>query len=866
MADKRGFSIRYKLGLLAGVPVIGALLLSSIIVRDARRQAESAAALGSVEDLALLAAKISTSVHRLQSEREQLSRKFGEPAEPQLQAAFTETDKALSDLQGFLKNRDMKRLPPRLARDLTSARTLLGQLPEKRTAASSEGGDLIKTLEFYSQADTTLISAIAALMQLSDDGELLRAISSLVSVLQFKESASQEHAVLANVFQHNEFGPGVYKLLVTLVTEQAVGDRAFRQNAADDTQAVFDRSLRGEFMEKTAQMRQKALDTMDDEFGISADEWVTLQGKKVDALRDLENVLSERMRTVALKKVERTRSDLTTSMSLAGAVLVISILLAALIARGVTRSVSSLSGAAARVRNDKDFSVRAAKVSNDELGLLTDAFNEMLSGIQARDHELESHRQNLEGMVAARTAQLRERNDAMRVVLDNVEEGLATIHMDGSLAAETSASFARWFGAPVEGATLGSHMACVSENVSLAFRLGWEAVAEDFLPWELTLEQMPRSIQRDGRHYKVHYRPLLSGEKLNGALMVVADVTEALERERHAREQQEALRVFEQIMQDRHGFTEFMNEVNRLVELTYKPEALTIQELMRTVHTVKGNCGIFGVQSIAAIAHELESFVVEEQKVPAPEALEALQTAWTSFRNRIHKLHGDDGTLQVHPTELAHLVDLTERHTPHRELAEQLRELTYEPVQRRFMRMAERAKTLASRMGKQGLEIEQDGGSVRLPVEPWAEFWGSFVHVVRNAVDHGLETAEERAAAGKQGPAKLRLSCRKQNAQCIIEVSDNGHGIAWERVRAKAKERGLPHTTREDLVNALFTDGLSTRDAVSDTSGRGVGMSSVRESCFALGGRIEVISEPGQGSTFRFVFPEALTTSKRRVA
>jgi two-component system chemotaxis sensor kinase CheA len=137
---------------------------------------------------------------------------------------------------------------------------------------------------------------------------------------------------------------------------------------------------------------------------------------------------------------------------------------------------------------------------------------------------------------------------------------------------------------------------------------------------------------------------------------------------------------------------------------------------------------------------------------------------------------------------------------------------------------------------------------------------------VRNAVDHGLESADERRAAGRSGPPKLRLSCRRNDSQCVIEINDNGHGIAWERVRAKARERGLPCTTRDDLVGALFTDGLSTRDQTTDTSGRGVGMSSVREACAAMNGRIEVISEPEQGTTFRFSVPEAFGAARRRVA
>jgi len=82
--------------------------------------------------------------------------------------------------------------------------------------------------------------------------------------------------------------------------------------------------------------------------------------------------------------------------------------------------------------------------------------------------------------------------------------------------------------------------------------------------------------------------------------------------------------------------------------------------------------------------------------------------------------------------------------------------------------------------------------------------------------------------AARWGQPQLRLGCSTSGTDCVIEVADDGRGIDWERVRAKAKEHGLPHTTREELVNALFADGLSTRDEASDTSGRGLGMSVVR--------------------------------------
>ena len=852
------FSIRYKLALLAGVPVIGALLLSGLIVRDARREVASTAALGSVEDLALLASKISLAVHQLQTERVALSRHFGEAQSADVRLQESATDRSLLDLNTFLEKHDVRKLPPRLARDLRAARVTLAKLPEQRAAATTATGDYLRLLEFYGSANGFLISAIAALMQLSDEGELLRTISSLVSVLRFKESASQEHAVLANVFQLDDFSPGVYKELVTLVTEQTSNGHAFRENASDETQALFDRALRGDFMAKTAAMREKALNTMDEPFGVKAAEWVSLQGLKIEALRHLEESLTERVRAVAQRKVTATRANLTTSFALATAVLVTSVLLAWLIARGVTRSVASLNTAAVHVREKKDFSVRAVKISHDELGLLTETFNEMLSGIQARDKELAVYSQNLEGLVSKRTSELSARNDAMRIVLDNVEEGLATIELDGTLTTEVSSSFAKWFGAPQAGTSVWKLMAGVNPELELAFRIGWESITDDFLPWELALEQMPHRLQVRGRHYEVMYRPILRGDKMNGALLVAADVTEALERDRRAAEQQESLQVFERIMQDRSGFIEFLQEVDRLIDQTRVPEQLSTQELMRAVHTVKGNCGIFGIHSIAGVAHELESNAAEQGSAQDLAQFAPLHRAWDAFRSRIENLLGDNrGLIELRAEELEAVIASAQRRLPHEEIARQLRELSYEPVQRRFVRMADRAKSLAVRLGKGPLYVQQQAGNVRLPNEIWAPFWGAFVHVVRNAVDHGIESPAERTTAGKAEPAELLLSCRLVEGECIVEVVDNGRGIDWERVREKAKQQGLAHQTRDDLVNALFADGFSTRDEASDTSGRGIGLSAVRAACFALGGRIELTSEPGAGTTMRFCFQNA---------
>lgn len=146
---------------------------------------------------------------------------------------------------------------------------------------------------------------------------------------------------------------------------------------------------------------------------------------------------------------------------------------------------------------------------------------------------------------------------------------------------------------------------------------------------------------------------------------------------------------------------------------------------------------------------------------------------------------------------------------------------------------------------------------LRLEPRGWASFWAAFVHVARNAVDHGLEPIDVRRESGKAGGGRLRLRTRVDDEEFLIEVADDGAGIQWERVRERARELGLSHDTHEHLVSALFVDGLSTSAEVTEISGRGVGLAVVSAACLERGGRIDVDSSPGRGTSFVFRFPRS---------
>jgi len=154
-----------------------------------------------------------------------------------------------------------------------------------------------------------------------------------------------------------------------------------------------------------------------------------------------------------------------------------------------------------------------------------------------------------------------------------------------------------------------------------------------------------------------------------------------------------------------------------------------------------------------------------------------------------------------------------------------------------------------------GEDTEVDKTVVERLAEP-------ITHMLRNAIDHGLESPEEREAAGKPLEGTVRLAALHRSGRIVIEISDDGKGINRPRVRGIAVERGLiaedAVLTDDEIDNLIFLPGFSTAATVSDISGRGVGMDVVRRSIQALGGRISISSVPGKGSTFTLSLPLTL--------
>lgn len=502
---------------------------------------------------------------------------------------------------------------------------------------------------------------------------------------------------------------------------------------------------------------------------------------------------------------------------------------------------------------------QAAAVSAKRARGRRDAFNEILLGLEARAAEVQRDRDNLEQLVQERTIELQKRNQAMRLVLDNVEQGLATIELDGSLSPERSRMFDQWFGDSSTASGFEEQLAPGDAKTRAKLRLAWEQLTSGFLPLDMSVDQMPRRLEKSGRNYALGYRPIVQNDALQGALLVVNDVTDELIRGKRDVQQRELISVFERVLRDRAGTIEFLEEMDQLVTRASDSTQIDEQQLMRWIHTLKGSCALFGLSSIAEMAHAIESAVEERRARPTVEELSELGRAWSELSRALHRLLGASGqaAFEIRRSDFEALERAIERRTPHAELSAMLGHLRNEPVAARLQRLAEHAQGVARRLGKAELSIDIVAAEeLRLPAERWAPFWSALVHVIQNAVDHGVEAPEERRALGKPAAGKLTLSAERERDGISIGLADDGRGIDWERVRERAQARGVSHDSHADLVNALFVDGLSTARGITQVSGRGVGMGAVRAAATELGGTVHVDSRPGEGTHVRFCFAD----------
>jgi signal transduction histidine kinase len=393
----------------------------------------------------------------------------------------------------------------------------------------------------------------------------------------------------------------------------------------------------------------------------------------------------------------------------------------------------------------------------------------------------------------------------------------------------------------------------------------------------IILSLLPGEVELYGKTLEVECRPLDNGS----LMLVLTDVTEARTLARQVERERQRLEMIVAAVSDGHDFFDAIEDFRRFfdrvdaVALSALPAAVVLVEVYRQVHTFKGVFNQFSFRHLPEALHTLETRLqhlrdadrpcstADIRRVMAEAAcLDRLEADLLSIRTVLGDgfLEGR-GTVSLSIHEAKRLEELALRLTlvmpEARELVERLTALRKIPLKAQLEDFSLLVQREAERCEKDVAPLVVEGDEVLLAPELAQPFLRVVGHIFRNAVDHGIEAPEMRLSSGKDEVGHISCSVVDLGASIRIEIADDGAGIDLAAVRRRVSERSGASVvlTDEDALDVIFSDGISTSDAVSELSGRGVGLAAVRTAVQEMGGWIKVSSEPGGGTRFIIQFP-----------
>lgn len=493
----------------------------------------------------------------------------------------------------------------------------------------------------------------------------------------------------------------------------------------------------------------------------------------------------------------------------------------------------------------------------------------------------EDYARNLEKLVEARTAELRAVNQTLNAILDSLGQGFFTFNASGDCGNVYTKACADI----LEGVPMGRKawdVLAVPANEQDTFRKWTESLFAEYLPFEDLKGLGPNLYPHSqNKHVVLEFYPIRREEdKVQDVVVVATDKTAEHQAQKALEAERQYAAMIVKYMKNKDQFLQFLASVRQsmagLKALSAKTmDAAAINESFRVLHTLEGEAGTFSLRELRQLSRAsqqvLEPFkgggnMPESAKPAYVQSLEAISAGFEAYLNdnkEIFRLpEGDVSRVVEMPLNtLTEFMEEMKRAPGTDKLVRRFQDTFLRvPVEDRFKYFDSLVQSVAERLGKQAKPLAIDGGGVRIFPEPYAGFFASLVHAFRNAVDHGLESPEEREFAGKDPAGQIRVSVKSEAGRLHIVIADDGQGIDPARIRAKLKEkfpdRDFSTQSDEEVVQNVCLPGFSSRDAVGEFSGRGVGLDALREEVLKLGGGLALKSKVGEGTTIEISLPE----------
>lgn len=544
-----------------------------------------------------------------------------------------------------------------------------------------------------------------------------------------------------------------------------------------------------------------------------------------------------------------------------------------------------------------DFDQEVIVKTSDELSVLADSFNWMnreikslLNQKQDMIFQLEDYSKNLEVKVEERTIELKTANDFVGAMINSLDQGLFVF--DDQLECHdiyTNACESIFGMAPPRKQlteVLGIHDEHEIKNINQ-----WSKILfSEMIPFDSAVNLGPRTkiegrdhTDPDFKYVQIDYYPMKDEEeKIKSIVTVGTDKTLEIQAVEKKKENDLYVAMIIKILNNKTHFKSFSDEADSILNqfnavFDRDQNIIHYDMAMMLFHTLNGGFGMYSLSKLQVEARSYESQVTTSKEADmAPEEYnDMLMTQVNSLRENFNNVkkeldsllgtsfYGGENFKEISLSAINNLKDLINQSA-----SKELREMFYEevvkePVIDYFKAYEDVCFKAAEKTGKQFSGIEFHNADLKVEPTHLLEFFNVLIHLFRNCIDHGIETPSVRQELGKNPAGKIIVAfdMLKQHNEDLfcLNVQDDGSGINADIIRRKYSEKNpdidISNYTENEIINIIFDPFFSTRDEVSALSGRGVGMSAIKEVVEKLGGRIEIETVVGRGSSFLFFIP-----------
>jgi HPt (histidine-containing phosphotransfer) domain-containing protein len=464
--------------------------------------------------------------------------------------------------------------------------------------------------------------------------------------------------------------------------------------------------------------------------------------------------------------------------------------------------------------------------------------------------EIVEQKEKVEELVADRTGELlSERND-MKIILNNVEQGIFTIEGNASIAVQCSAACEKIFSRDIRSL----HVVEIFGEDRAMWDDLFEMVFDETKNTNSLIDLLPKQLNYQTKNLKLEYKVTHEKSKIKSVLCVVSDMTliDELETRNIIEINKNAALI--KVLSNKNDFIEAIEITESLKKYSGDHE-----EIKRKVHTLKGAFAFLDCRWLAEICHAWEGQLqsADNFEIVVKNAYENLKNELEKFilaNAKVLKINSDIQFVQVELASFLKALRYVATFNPDPKIYDALDDLMLVPIDEELNWLSEAFVGFGEGLGKKINPIIFDKND-KIPAKIYRDLFRSFIHIVRNSADHGIENIQDRIKNNKPLAGQMSVKLHDEGGEYYLEFKDDGQGLNFEKLKdlLRIKNIEVPPLD-EKLIDILFSDGFSTKEHITESSGRGVGLGAVRAEAKKLGGNAYAVSELGKGFTIRVHF------------